>query len=399
MPADGVWPTMPRTPLIAHVLYRFDVGGLENGVVNLINRIPEGRYRHVIVALSDYTDFRKRLNRDVPVYALHKREGKDLGLHWRLYRLFRSLKPDIVHTRNLNALEAQLPAWLAGVRGRVHGEHGWDVHDLDGSSRKYRIWRRLFRPFVQRYIPLSQHLASYLRQEIGVPPERITCICNGVDTQKFRPEEGAQHALPREQGGAGQIVIGTVGRMEHVKDQMTLARAFVSLLRQRPELQQRVRLVMIGDGRLRASVQAYLEEQDAARLAWLPGRRDDTAELLRAMDIFVLPSLAEGISNTILEAMASGRPVVATDVGGNRELVDQDATGFLIAPENPAAMAAALARYVDDEDLRRRHGENARVRSENRFSLDHMIAQYVQVYDSLLDPVRRQTAMRVDDRR
>ena len=390
---------MSRTPLIAHVLYRFDVGGLENGVVNLINRIPESRYRHVIVALSDYTDFRKRLNRDVPVYALHKREGKDLGLHWRLYRLFRSLKPDIVHTRNLNALEAQLPAWLAGVRGRVHGEHGWDVHDLDGSSRKYRIWRRLFRPFVQRYVPLSQHLAGYLGQEIGVPPDRITCICNGVDTQKFRPEERAQHALPLEMGGAGQIVIGTVGRMEHVKHQMTLAQAFVSLLRQRPELHQRVRLAMIGDGRLRASVQAYLEEQDVAQLAWLPGQRDDTAELLRALDIFVLPSLAEGISNTILEAMASGRPVIATDVGGNRELVEQDATGFLVAPEDPSAMAAALARYVDDENLRRRHGQNARIRAENRFSLDRMIEQYVQVYDSLLDAVGRQTAQSVDDRR
>ncbi len=124
---------MDQVPLIAHVLYRFDVGGLENGVVNLINRIPGDRYRHAIVALSESTDFTKRLHREIPVYALHKREGKDLGLHWRFYRLFRRLKPDIVHTRNLNALEAQLPAWLAGVEGRVHGEHGWDVHDFDGS--------------------------------------------------------------------------------------------------------------------------------------------------------------------------------------------------------------------------------------------------------------------------
>ena len=106
-----------RRPLVAHVIYRLGIGGLENGVVNLVNRLPEARFRHAIVCLTDYTDFRRRIARpDVSVHAIHKGPGHDPGAWLRLYRLFRTLRPAVVHTRNLGCLEALLPAWLAGVR-------------------------------------------------------------------------------------------------------------------------------------------------------------------------------------------------------------------------------------------------------------------------------------------
>ena len=113
-------------PLVAHILYRFAVGGLENGVVNLVNRIPEHRYRHVIISLTDSTDFKQRINRDdVEIYCLHKQPGHDIGLYWRLWKLLRRIKPDITHTRNLAALEMVVITLLAGVKRRVHSEHGW----------------------------------------------------------------------------------------------------------------------------------------------------------------------------------------------------------------------------------------------------------------------------------
>src|SRR3954471_9626424 len=130
-------------PLIAHVIYRLDVGGLENGLVNLINRMPADRYRHAIVCLDDFTEFRRRIARpDVPVFALHKAPGNSPMLHWRLWRLFLRLRPDIVHTRNFGQLEAALPAALARVAARVHSEHGHEVVDLGGRSRKRRWVRR-----------------------------------------------------------------------------------------------------------------------------------------------------------------------------------------------------------------------------------------------------------------
>src|SRR3569832_781592 len=128
-------------PLIAHVFFLLAVGGLENGLVILINRTPQ--YRHAIICLTEYTDLHRRIRHAaVSLHALHKREGHDYGVLLRLWRLLRALRPGVVHSRNLAALEAQLPALLAGVPGRVHGEHGRDVHDLDGSRAGRRGRRR-----------------------------------------------------------------------------------------------------------------------------------------------------------------------------------------------------------------------------------------------------------------
>ncbi|MCX7901461.1 MAG: glycosyltransferase, partial [Burkholderiaceae bacterium] len=156
-------------PLIVHVVYRFAVGGLENGVVNLINHLPHERWRHTVVALTDVCErFRQRVQRDDVAYvSLHKPAGHGVRLYPRLFRLFRELRPAIVHTRNLAALEATVPAWAAGVPVRMHGEHGRDIDDLDGTSRKHRLLRRLYRPFVQQYVALSRDLERYLIEAIG----------------------------------------------------------------------------------------------------------------------------------------------------------------------------------------------------------------------------------------
>lgn len=373
----------PR-PLIAHVIHRLDVGGLENGLINLINRTPQ--YRHTVICMTEYTDFSRRITHDtVALYALHKREGQDLGVYVRLWRLLRRLHPAIVHTRNLSALEAQLPAFLAGVPGRVHGEHGWDVHDLDGSNRKYQWLRRGYRYLIQRYIPLSGELERYLRQRIKVKAGRIARIYNGVDTVTFHPAENGRETLPVEGfAPAATTVIGTVGRMQAVKDPLNLVRAFVQLSQHPGIDHDRLRLVMIGDGPLRREALEMLASADLGHRAWLPGSRDDIAALLRGLDIFVLPSRAEGISNTILEAMASALPVVATRVGGNAELVSEGESGALVPSADPEALADAIVVYLRDAGLRRRHGLAGRGRVEQAFSIDGMIKKYTQVYDSIL---------------
>ncbi len=376
-----------QPPLVAHIIHRLDVGGLENGLINIINHASENRYRHVIICMTDYNPaFRARIRRaGVECYALHKREGKDFGVYLRLWRLLRQLRPDIVHTRNLSALEAQLPAALAGVPGRVHGEHGRDVHDIDGTNRKYNLLRRAFRPLVDRYIPLSRDLEQWLRNQVEVPGKKIVHICNGVDSALFHPAQQGRASLPVE-GVADKdsIVIGTLGRMQTVKDQLTLVRAFLLLLERLPNARERLRLVLIGDGPLRAEAQELLRQASALDLCWLPGSRDDTPHLLRCLDIFVLPSLAEGISNTILESMASGLPVLATRVGGNPELVKENLTGTLVPPNDAQAMADGLQSYIEDPQMMRRHGEEGRRRVEQEFSLTHMVERYMAVYDALL---------------
>jgi sugar transferase (PEP-CTERM/EpsH1 system associated) len=375
-----------EAPLVAHVVFRLDVGGLENGLVNLINRIPAQRFRHVIISLTDYTEFRERLTRsDVPVFALHKPPGNSLVTQFKLWRLFHRLRPDIVHTRNLGTLEATLPAALAGVPARIHGEHGRDVDDLDGTNTRRQILRRLYKPFVHQYIALSQDLASYLQHKIGVAPSRIAQIYNGVDAKLFHPAEEVRDAVPHgDFSGPGRFVIGTVGRMQGVKDPLTLARAFVRLVQTMPGAEQRLRLVMIGDGPLREPVRVLLAEAGVDGYAWLPGERNDVARIMRSFDLFVLPSLAEGISNTILEAMATGLPVLATAVGGNPELIQAGVTGTLVPRDDPESMARAMRAYAESAELCRRHGIEARRTMERKFGMETMVDAYMTTYDKLL---------------
>jgi sugar transferase (PEP-CTERM/EpsH1 system associated) len=268
----------------------------------------------------------------------------------------------------------------------IHGEHGRDVSDLDGSRVRYHWVRRLYRPFVAHHVALSRDLADYLRHRVGVPRERVTEICNGVDTVRFRPAPGGRAPIPGCPFSAPQHwVVGTVGRMQAVKNQPALARAFVRTLQQRPALKESLRLVMVGDGPLRLECQQILQDAGLADLAWLPGERGDADVVLRGLDCFVLPSLAEGISNTILEAMASGLPVLATDVGGNADLVDHGTTGEIVETAGDAALAAKHISLVEQPERAAAMGRAGRARVEQRFGLPTMVAAYQALYERQLE--------------
>ncbi|MCX7195294.1 MAG: TIGR03088 family PEP-CTERM/XrtA system glycosyltransferase [Proteobacteria bacterium] len=365
------------------------MGGMENGIVNLINHMPPDRYRHAIVCLTGYSEFHKRLNQPVELVALNKRDGNDIGLYGRLFRELRRLKPAIVHTRNLATLEGQVVAAAAGISNRVHGEHGRDMFDLRGKSRKYNLLRRAILPLVKHYIPVSKDLERWLIDTVQVNPGRATQIYNGVDSVKFTPftapriNYGPPGFCPPE-----GFVIGAVGRMAEVKDYPNLVRAFLRMLELQPEISARARLVILGEGVARATCLALLKQSNAEHLAWLPGNRDDIADLMRQFDVFSLSSLGEGISNTILEAMACGLPVVATAVGGNSELVDEGITGTLVPSADPKAMAHALLMYYQDSARAHSHGAAGRAKIEAHFSMSAMVRGYLNVYDKVLNDLK-----------
>lgn len=390
-------PQLSDKPLIAHVLYRFDVGGLENGVVNLLNHSALSGFRHAVIALTDVTDFAQRVhNPDVSFHALHKSAGHGVRIYPAFMRLLNTLKPRIVHTRNLAALEMALPAWLAGVPYRLHSEHGRDMSDLDGRNKKYQWVRRAYRPFIHHYVALSQDLENYLRHQIGIASTRISQIYNGVDTQLFAPcqishnENSSVRITLRNQllppywfnaatTQKNALVFGNIGRMEHVKNQHYLAQAFIRAAQQ-PGMEH-ARLMLIGGGNQLEEIRQLLISAGLGERVWLPGNRNDVAELMRCMDVFVLPSLAEGISNTILEAMACGLPVIATAVGGNPELVDSD-TGSLVPLHAPEKFAQTLVHYAHQSQQRIAQGNAARHRAMQEFSLDGMARHYAQLYQN-----------------
>lgn len=377
-----------RRPLVLHLVYSFDVGGLENGIVNLINQMDPVLFRHMVVALTRCEpSFCQRVKRpDVGFMSLHKPPGHGYKLYPTLYRLFKDLRPAILHTRNLAALEAVVPARAAGVPVRIHGEHGWDVSDPGGTRHKFRLMRRLYKPFVSHYVALSGHIAHYLAQGVGVPEARLSRICNGVDTARFHPADGGGRAMLSGSpfNASGLLIVGTVGRLQAVKDQLTLVQAFAHARTLLGSAAAPLRLIIAGDGPLRGEVDAAIDAAGVRDQVWLAGNRADVPDVMRALDLFVLPSRAEGISNTILEAMASGLPVIATQVGGNDELVTSE-TGRLVPAIEPRIMGEEIARYAADLQLRNVQGHAGRLRVEADFSLDGMVERYATLYQLQLD--------------
>jgi len=379
-----------RPPLIAHIIYALGTGGLENGLVNLINRCPPSRYRHVIICLTRAEPFARRLTAtDVEVIELHKNPGHDPLMYWRLWRHLRRLRPAVVHSRNLAALETQVLGLLMPACKRVHGEHGRDVHDLDGSKRKYQWLRRALSPLIHRFVAVSRDLSQWLVTTVHIPETKVTQIYNGVDNQRFHPIGDTPRLPP--QGMPAEflaepncVVLGTVGRLAAVKDQQLLLVALHRLLRDRPALRARLRLLLVGDGPEHAALESLVAKLRLTSLVWLAGDRDDIPELLRTMDIFVLPSLGEGLSNTLLEAMSTGLPVIASAVGGNTELVSDRINGLLFQAGDANALAEAVASLVDHPCLRHAMGRAGESLIKQHFHWQRTVDSYLAVYDSLL---------------
>jgi sugar transferase (PEP-CTERM/EpsH1 system associated) len=370
------------------VIYRLDIGGLENGLVNLLNLLPRERYRQAVICLSGVNPrFRDRIrDRDVEVLSLDKRPGKDPRAYARMYRALQRLRADIVHTRNIGTMDMQWVAAAARVRRRVHGEHGWDAADPRGLNRKSLLIRRCCRPVIQRYLAMSQDIARWLVNVVGAREQSVSQIYNGVDTSRFSPEGPVPADLPWPADSRRSMVLfGTVGRLDPVKNQRVLLDAFAAMLRDRPSQAPEARLAIVGGGPMLRDLQEHAARLGIAGSVWLPGPRDDIADILRAIDVFVLPSINEGISNTLLEAMASARPVIAGAVGGNVEIVLPGRTGQLCEPTDPAAQAKVMRLYLESPALRSTHGAAAQRHVQQNFSMEAMINGYASFYDSLMD--------------
>jgi len=369
---------------IAHLVWHFSTGGLENGMVNLINHLPQNGFRHSIITLTGYdAAFASRITtNNVSYYSLDKKEGHDWSIMGKLNTLLKQLTPDILHSRNLATLELQAVGWWRKVPVRLHGEHGWDSYDIGGSNKKYRLLRRLLKPFVQHFICLSSESEQYLRQHIRVKPSLITRICNGVDTQKYATAVPAELTLPPAVSSSSPLLFATVGRLASVKNQALLLRAFALLLQQYPGYRNQCALALVGDGPCRTELEQLTATLALTENVLFTGNRQDIPQIMQRIDVFVLPSLAEGISNTLLEAMAAGTPVIATAVGGNPDLLPEVLLKTNLVPANdPPQLMQAMLRYLQQSDALATDTVIVKNHCHQNFSLDTMVNKYRKLYE------------------
>ena len=379
-----------RSPLVVHLVYRLDFGGLETLLVERINRMPATKYRHAVVCLTHYTDFAKKITKpDVALFSLHKMPGLSFKTHLKLWELLRRLQPAVLHTYNLSAIEYAPVGLLAGVPVRINGAHGRDAADPNGTNRKHNLLRRLMVPFYDCCYANSADMLAWSRKVIGVPEQKSRLLANGIDAEKFHPSHtdastnNDEAALPAGIFGPNYTVIGTVGRVQDVKDHASLVDAFTRLREMLPAQRANLRLAIIGDGPLLPALRAQVAVAGLDDVVWLPGARWDVAKILRGLKVFALPSIAEGTPGAALEAMASGLPVVGTAVGGIPEVIDHGVTGQVVPPSDPAAMAAAIGIYVVAPELARQHGSAGRQRVHQHYSMAAMVAGYMSLYDEM----------------
>lgn len=360
-----------------HVVYALRPGGMEFGVVKLVNGLDPQRVQSSICSTAAGATLKPLVRPDVPVHELARRPGNDPSLVWNLYNLFRRERPDIVHTHAWGTLvEGLLAARLARVPVAIHGEHG------TLQLRAYqRVIQRVGWTAATRLLSVSSRLADRLAHETGFPRQHVAVIRNGVDLSRFTKIDRAEARTSLGLGG-GTPVVATVGRLVPVKDHAMLLDA-IALLRAEDVP---VTLMIAGDGPLRATLTERAVQLGIDGDVRFLGHRPDVERVFAAADAFVLSSESEGLSNTILEAMASGLPVVATRVGGADEMVSEGETGLLVPAKDSREMANALRTILRDQSRRQAMGAAARARVEAEFSLAGMIERYDGLYHDLARP-------------
>jgi len=366
---------------VLHVVDSLRVGGLENGVINLINALDEKAFRNSICCLKETGDLQNRLkNGSVEIFQMSRQSGRH---HFgKMAALVRDHRVDVVHSNNWGTFfDAVLAAHLGGASLMVHCIHGLFTEDLQRMRWRRRFLQRLLSLGTHRLYAVADYLRRYYIRRVGISPGRIETIYNGVDVRRHAPPSQIRRRAVRSQLGFSDddVLIGSVGTLYWIKDPQTLLEAAVEVC----SLHPRAIFLWIGDGRLRESLQARAERMGLGRRVRYLGRRDDVAEILAGLDIFVLPSIIEGLSYSLLEAMATGLPVVTTRVGGNPELIRDGREGLLVPPRRPRRLARALITLVDDHRMRRRLGIGGRRRVEERFSLQTMVDRYEQMYRSI----------------
>lgn len=357
---------------VIHLIHRLDIGGLERVMLNCINQMKDDSYQHVIISLTDANNFSQAKNNPITVYCLGKKEGSDLGIHIKLFKLLRQLKPQILHTYNLPTIEYHPIAWLAGVKGHIHAEHGRDIGDPQGLNKKHNFLRKMMVIFIQRYICVSKDLHSWLINHVGISETKTLLIQNGINTERFNFPKTVSE----------QLRFTIVARITPVKDHLNLLNAFL-LLKEELGCEVLPQLSIVGNGAQRPQLESFCYENGLNTVDFL-GARDDIAQILASTDVFVLSSIAEGIPMTILEAMSAKTPVVSTNVGGIPEVITDGVEGYLVEKSNPKALAKALKRYILQPELIIEHGENARNKVLTNFNEINMVNAYLQQYKTLV---------------
>jgi sugar transferase (PEP-CTERM/EpsH1 system associated) len=363
---------------LLHLIQGLEIGGLEIMVINLLERIDRSQYRPSICCYDSLGSLSQGLpEKGIGVHLLKRKPGIDYFYPFKLARYLKKSKIKILHLHNPTALfYGTLAGKIARTPCIIYTEHGRDF----SSSIKVRIANRLLCKMVDKIVVVAECGKKYLVEHEGVNEKKIVKIYNGIDSKKFGIRQEVT-LIRRELGITDdQSVIGIVARLDPIKNHACLIKAMKTVAARLP----RTVLLIIGDGPLRSELESMREDLGLQNHIKFLGARSDIGELLSVLDVFVLSSFSEGLSLTLIEACAAAKPIVATDVGGNAEIVKHECNGLLVPSDQPEALAKAILEILANKEKARVMGEKGRKKFEEEFTLDGMVRKYENLYESFL---------------
>jgi len=399
-------PTVPPAPsLVPHarsrvlfIIATLDRAGAEQQLVRLCVGLDRRRFQPAVSCLTRGGPLERELREArVPVWIAGKRSKYDLTVLARLTRVMRRFRPHLIHTwlftGNAFGRTAAILAFGPRIRAReraardTRGPHSLAGPLLIASERAVDIWKtpvhraidRFLSRFTARVAANCDAVRGFCVDALGIPRGKVAVVRNGIDLAGFDAAARRPPAAPLPTSH-GLHVLGAVARLSQQKGIEYLLDAFDVLRRRVPD----ARLWIAGEGEDRRALEERAGRLGIAGHVHFLGHRPDVPALLRRLDLFVLPSLWEGLPNAIIEAMAARRPVVATAVDGTREVVVENETGLLVPPRSPGALASAMVQLLADPRLRRRMGRAGRQRVEAAFSERRMIEQTEALYDEVI---------------
>ena len=345
-----------------HILLSLEYGGAERVAVNLVNQLHGNGFECFLCLCDKEGPLLRHLSRDVSVEVAGRKQGIDFVLPFKLKTIMRRFRPDIVHMHNSTALfYGVVAAKLAGIQKLILTQHG-----TSQQHSKMHIVIKMLSPYIKKAVAVSENSYWYCRKMYGLNNGRLKIIMNGIEENLYKEDRGKREEVRKRLGIKEEFIIGHIARLSEEKDQSTLLYAFAEVAAKI----EKVKLIIVGEGPLRNTLHSIVYSLRLEDKVIFVGGQDDIASFLNIFDLFVLSSVREGTSLTLLEAMAAGVPVVATNVGGNSKVVLDNKTGMLVPPKNPNILAEKIMYLLNSSPVRRSFAEAARERVVKEFSID-----------------------------
>lgn len=378
---------------VVHITQRLEIGGLESFIVELCRKMDTTGFRSTVLCLNGYDErYKNSLEQiGVPVHLIKKKHRYDALFLLRAASFLKSIQADIVHSHGGCFFYSSLIGKLAGVKQLVYTVHGMPL----SSGLQERVEEYLSCAMTDRIIAVSDQIAEDLSSRNPHIANKLEVVINGIDTDRFRPiRDDTLRATGRAGFGLPTTtrIIGTVGRLEKIKNYPLLLRACAELIHNRDT---EVHLAVVGSGSEEQTLQQLARELGIAEQVSFLGMQYDLEQIYPLFDVFVLSSLTEGTSLSLLEAQACGIPALVTDVGGNPRIISNGINGYLSPSDDHRTMAALLDRLLSSDALLTEMGNAARARVMERFDLSGMVNTYQQGYHNHTDTVRRQRMERI----